>query len=118
MNEQPKESKPSIPPGLLDKLDKHERWLYETVFDGVQKTDWLIAHAVEADKHRTYINAEVSRARAEILMLEKKVDPAINLAAKFSTLRGKSVAAGLAFITIAITVALTEWFKSFWKGTP
>jgi len=113
MNE-PKKIQP-LPPGLLDKLDKHERWLYETVFDGVQKTERLIEHSVKADEHRIYINKEVSDTRSEVAELTKKVQPAVQLAARFSTLKGKSIAAGFALAVIAITAALTEWVKSIFK---
>jgi hypothetical protein len=107
----PSNSTPDIPPGLLDQLPKHERWLYERCWSNEKKADWLILHAKRADDHRTFINAELTA-------LKENVAPAVALASKFSTFKGKSIAAGLALLTIAVTVALTEWVKSIFKGTP
>lgn len=114
MNKQdefPSNEAPDIPPGLLDGLPKHERWLYERCWSNEKKADWLIGHAKRADDHRTFINAELTA-------LKESVAPAVALASKFSTFKGKSIAAGLALLTVAITGALMEWIKSLFKGTP
>lgn len=104
----PDNSTPDIPDGLLDSLPTHEQWLYRRCWSNEKKADWLIEHAKRADDHRTEINRVVAE-------LDAKVVPAVNLANRFSTVKGKAYAAGVGFVTIAITVALTEWFKSLWK---
>lgn len=106
--ENPPKFDADIPVHLLKDISDGSKWMYEQISVHGKKADWLIDHAKRADDHRTHINKVVSD-------LDVKVTPAVNLAAKVTTLRGRIVAVVLLIVIPMGLAVFGAWVGSVFK---
>lgn len=104
----PEEFRSKIPLWIkpqYDKLTALEKWQCDLASVQEQQNNWLMEHAKRADKHRTFINQEISDLKME-------VKPAVRLAKWVTTVKGGAITL---LTLIGIPVAI-EFVKDWIQG--